>query len=344
MRSRIRTPHVSVVLPVYDGERYLAEAIRSVLAQTYEDFELIVIDDGSTDHTEEVLSAISDARLRVIRFPEHRGLVEALNCGIRRSHSALIARMDADDVCMPRRLERQVAFLNAHPDVAICGTWARTFGHRDGVRRQPLQAEEIFARMLFGGAMVHPSLMMRRAFIEQHDLAYADEAAHAEDFDFLSRAAELTKLANLPEILLLYRAHERQVSVVHGRQQLETHARLAVRQLRLLIPDVTKDDEALHVHLINGGIPASGLARVEQWLLRLERANRQCARYDGSAFQRELRRRWFSAHAQGKSADLGILRSLWKSPLGGIRDIGVLRHGRLIANCLIGRLHGHGPV
>ena len=115
MRSRIRTPHVSVVLPVYDGERYVAEAIRSVLAQTYEDFELIVIDDGSTDHTGEVLSVFSDARLRVIRFPEHRGLVEALNYGIRESDSPLIARMDADDICMPAVLNGRWLFWMSTP-------------------------------------------------------------------------------------------------------------------------------------------------------------------------------------------------------------------------------------
>src|SRR5437016_3101798 len=105
-----RLPRIAVVLPVYNAEQYIGAAITSVLAQTFTDFELVVIDDGSEDRTGEVLTGFSDPRLRVLRFPENRGLVSALNAGIRESASEFIARMDADDICMPLRFERQVAF------------------------------------------------------------------------------------------------------------------------------------------------------------------------------------------------------------------------------------------
>ncbi|MBI5912307.1 MAG: glycosyltransferase [Betaproteobacteria bacterium] len=333
MTASPRAPHIAVVLPVHDGENYLAEAIRSVLAQTLADFELIVIDDGSTDRTGAILSAFSDSRLRVIRFAENRGLVEALNCGIRASRSELIARMDADDVCLPRRFERQAAFLIAHPEIDLCGTWTRVFGNCPGVRRQPVEPAQVRAHMFFGGAIDHPSLMMRRAFVERNGLAYNDDHRYAEDLDFLIRAADFGKLSNVPEILLRYRMHGRQVSVVRKQEQLDAHRRLLVRQLRSLIPDAGADEE-FHVQLATSGVGESELGRAESWLLRLDRVNHDSGRYDPGAFQRELRRMWFYAHAHCASVGLRTLGSYWTSPLGGVRDIGLLRQLRLAAKSL----------
>ncbi len=339
MSASARTPNISVVLPVYDGEHHLADAVRSVLAQTFRDFELIVIDDGSTDRTGAILSDFSDARLRIVRFPANRGLVEALNVGIRESKSELIARMDADDLCMPRRFERQVAFMNAHPEVDACGTWTRVFGNRRGVRRLPVEPEHVRAHLFFGGAIDHPSLMMRRAFVTQNGLTYNDDFPCAEDLDFLMRAADVGTLANVPEVLLRYRTHSRQVSVVRKWDQLQAHKRLLVRQLRSLVPEAAGDEE-FHVRLGTNGIDETELARAERWLLCLGRANRTRGRYDPMAFQRELRRSWFYAHFHRESPGLSILSSYWKSPLGGIRDIGVPRHIGLVLKCAVGRTAG----
>jgi hypothetical protein len=187
--------------------------------------------------------------------------------------------------------------------------------------------------MFFGGAIDHPSFMMRRTFVERSGLAYNDDYRYAEDLDFLMRAADIGSLSNVPEILLLYRAHSRQVSVVRRQEQLDAHRRLLVRQLRSLIPDAGADEE-FHVHLATSGVGEAELGRAESWLLRLDRANRDRERYDGSAFQRELRRTWFYAHARCASVRLGTLGSYWTSPLGGLRDIGLLRHLRLAAKSL----------
>jgi glycosyltransferase involved in cell wall biosynthesis len=326
-----RTPRIAVVLPVYNGEDYLAEAIRSVLSQTFTDFELVVIDDGSTDRTADVLAGFSDARMRIIRFRHHRGLVQALNTGIRESRSELIARMDADDICLPHRFEKQVAFMDAHSDIALCGTWARLFGDARSVLRPAVEPKQIHARLFFGGAMDHPSIMMRRAVLERHGLAYDDTFRHVEDFDLFIRLAELAKLANLPEVLLRTRAHDREVSVVHRHEQLETEARLLVRQLRLLIPGVTKDEEVFHVKVAMRRLDASNLELAEQWLLHLERVNRESGRYDVGAFRHELRQTWYHLHAGVTPPRLRVLLSYWKSPLGSVRGIGLRAHAALIA-------------
>ncbi len=331
MTPVVSAPLVSVVLPVFNGEAHIGDAVRSVLAQTFTDFELLVIDDGSTDGTARILSGFADRRVRVIPLAGHQGLVAALNRGTRESTSVFIARMDADDVCLPRRFERQVAFLETHPDVDICGTWTRHIGERRGMRRLPVGAERIRAQMFIGGALDHPTIMMRRAFVEAHGLAYRDDFAGAEDLDFLTRSAEVGRLANIPDILLLYRAHSQQVSVVSAAAQASTHARIAARQLRALVPDADEEEAAFHLRLVSGQTDAVERARAERWLLRLDRVNRLACRYDAAAFLGELRRLWFRAHDRPSSAGLRTLRSYWSSPLSGLRDIGVLRHARFVA-------------
>ncbi|MDO8793105.1 MAG: glycosyltransferase [Vicinamibacterales bacterium] len=324
-------PRVAVVLPVFNGEVHIGDAVRSVLAQTFTDFQLLVIDDGSTDGTARILSSFSDPRLRVIQLAGHQGLVPALNRGIRESTSLLIARMDADDVCLPRRFERQVAFLETHPDVDICGSWTRHVGERRGVRRLPVDPEHIRARMFLGGALDHPAIMMRRAFVEGNGLAYRDDFAGAEDLDFLTRAADVGRLANVPEILLLYRAHPQQVSVVRAAAQASTHARIAARQLRALVPDADEDEVEFHVRLVLGQILSSERARAEHWLLRLDEVNGLARRYDAAAFRAELRRLWFRVHDRPGQPAFGTLREYWSSPLSGVRGVGVLRHARFVA-------------
>ena len=331
-------PRIAVVLPVYNGEKYLAAAMRSVLAQTFRDFEIVVVDDGSTDRTAEILAGFSDARLRLIRQSQNLGLVAALNTGIRESQSEFIARMDADDICHPRRFEKQVAYLETHPDVSVCGTWYRTFGARRRSVRVPVEPEHIRARLFFGWAMGHPTIMMRRSFLEQHGLVYNDEFRHVEDLDFLSRAAELTRLANLPEFLLLNRAHDCQVSVVYEQDQLETEGRLAMRHLRLLLPGVTSEEAAFHRDLAKGLLPPSRLAQAEDWLLRLDRENLEKGTYDARHFRQGLCKWWHRAHStQAASGGIGVLLSYWKSPLASIRGIGFYKHAALAVQSVIRR-------
>jgi hypothetical protein len=330
MSVAVRTPRIAVVLPVWNGEAYLAEAVGSVLAQTFEDFELIAVDDGSTDHTPQVLAGFSDRRLRVITLPEHRGLVAALNAGIRESASELIARMDADDICRPRRFERQVAFLDAHPQVALCGAWMILYGGETDILRPPEAPHQVRARLFFGKALDHPSIMMRRDFLERNGLAYDDEFRHVEDFDFFIRAAELGDLANVPEVLLYSRAHSGAVSVIHREEQVRTQGQLLLRQLRLLMPNVTTDDATLHLEICDGRLPASRLGRAEQWLRRLDRVNVETKRYDAGAFRAELRKKWYELCLRAISERPRALLSYWSSPLASIQDVSLRDHASLV--------------
>jgi len=205
-------PLISVVLPVYNGESYLAEAIESILTQTFKDFELIMIDDGSTDGSLAILRSFEarDARIRLISR-ENRNLATTLNDSIDLVRGVWIARMDQDDIALPYRFEKQLQWLE-QTNADICGSWVRRFGTSDKrLVRLYQNDEEIKMQMLFANPFAHPSVMMRSELAKQ--LRYDKEWEQAEDYDLWERAAEAGwKMTNVPEVLLLYRMHESQIS------------------------------------------------------------------------------------------------------------------------------------
>jgi glycosyltransferase involved in cell wall biosynthesis len=206
------TPTVSVAMAVYNGEQYLAEAVESILAQTFTDFEFIIIDDGSTDGSLSILRryAALDRRIRLVSRP-NRGQVPTLNEILEMARGELIARMDADDIALPSRLEVQVDYLRRHPECLVVGSRVLLIDG-DG---EPLcefskaqTHEEIDGAHLRGegGAIIHPAVVMRReAFLAVG--GYRAEVASAEDLDLWLRLAERGRLANVPEMLLKYRRH-----------------------------------------------------------------------------------------------------------------------------------------
>ncbi len=217
-------PRVSVILPTYNGEKYLGLAVRSVLRQTFGDFELLVLDDGSTDTTPRILQrlAASDERMRVISLP-HGGIVAALREGVRQARANLIARMDGDDICLPERFARQVEYLDAHPEVVVLGTnWVgidpagRPFWRS---RKFVTESAAIRASIERGtNPMLHPSVMFRPAAYERTG-GYRFREDSFEDHDLWKRLIAEGEFANLPEVLTLYRRHQRAVSVGRGRQR-----------------------------------------------------------------------------------------------------------------------------
>ena len=218
-------PLVSVTMPVWNAERYVGEAIESVLAQTLEDFELLVVDDGSTDRSLERLRgyASKDPRIR-LTSRENRGLVATLNELVAASRGVFVARMDSDDVCLPERFALQVAFLERRPDVVCVGG---AFELIDGqgrllTRLRPPAADAEMQRLALAGhnSAPHPSLMIRREALVAAG-GYDPELFLAEDLDLVLRLGEVGRLANLEEVVLRYRVHPGSVSGRHAGLQRE---------------------------------------------------------------------------------------------------------------------------
>ena len=243
-------PLVSVVLPVRNGLPYLAAAVDSILHQNYRNFELIVIDDGSTDDGRDWLAvrAAQDDRLRLLANPR-RGLVEALNYGIAQACGTYIARMDADDIALPERFTLQVSFLEAHPAIAVLGTQAThidengdSLGYSTSYPTDPSALSRSLAEK--GCILLHPTAMARRTAVLEAG-GYRSVTETAEDYDLWLRLDERFSLANLPETLLRYRRHPKQVSTgVNWRQRLARDmALLSARERRAGRPDPLNDLE-----------------------------------------------------------------------------------------------------
>jgi glycosyltransferase involved in cell wall biosynthesis len=205
-------PLISVLMPVYNGERYLDAAVRSILAQTLGDFELIVVDDGSTDRSLARLQTLErgDARIRLISRP-NTGIVGALNDAIAAARGRYVARLDGDDIATPDRFARQIEYLQQHPECVCLGSavvFTDPLGVPQDVHRPPLDHDGIDALLLkgWGGALIHPVVMMRADAVRRVG-GYDKEFEFVEDVDLFLKLAEIGKVANLPDVLLHYRQH-----------------------------------------------------------------------------------------------------------------------------------------
>jgi len=238
-------PPVTVLMAVHDEERFVGAAVRSILAQTFDAFEFVVVDDGSHDRSREVLGSFADPRLRVVDNPENLGLTRSLNRGLARARGAYVARFDANDVARPDRLARQVAFLDANPDVVAVGSRARQIRPNGAVARgnpiaAPLTRDGIDWALMFYSPLVHPATAFRRSVVE--DLGGYDERfTSAQDADLWSRLAAVGRLANLPEALIDLRIVPSSISghenVRRRLTMVPYMAEVAARNIRRLIGD-----------------------------------------------------------------------------------------------------------
>lgn len=200
-------------MSVYNGTPYLTDAIDSILEQSFSDFEFLIIDDGSTDSSVDIIESYEDKRIRLIRNEYNLGLTKSLNKGLDAARGEFVARMDADDVAAPDRLSLQVAFMEAHPEIAVAGTFIKAVDESgEEIRRYPTSHSLIVLHMLFENAMAHPSTILRKEIFDQHGLRYDESLTIAQDYDLWYRTAQYSHLANINKVLLEYREHEHQVS------------------------------------------------------------------------------------------------------------------------------------
>lgn len=226
-------PAISVALSVYNGERFLGAAIESVLAQSFADFEFLILDDGCTDGSQAIIAhyAARDPRIRPI-LRENRGLIVSLNQLLDEARAPLVARMDADDICRPERFARQVAFLEANPDHGVIGSWSEDIDENGELcsapgTDHPVTHDDVLAVLEQRSPLCHPSVMARRKVLLEVG-GYHSAYRHCEDYDLWLRLADRTRLANLPERLLLYRRTDGQIS---NRFSIEQHIGAAVSVL-----------------------------------------------------------------------------------------------------------------
>ena len=226
-------PKITVLLPVYNCELYVQTAVESILNQTFTDFEFLIIDDASTDATVSILKKIDDSRIQLIEKPVNTGYTNSLNYGLRIAKGQYIARMDGDDISMPERFAQQIAYLESHPDVVVCGTTYKIVGN-DKQITLPEHHEAIKIGLLWGNCILHPSVMMRKKVLDDFLISYDTSKEPAEDYDMWVRLLSMGKLHNLQEVLMEYRVYGNQVSRKRAEEQKKNDVQAKFKMLQYL--------------------------------------------------------------------------------------------------------------
>jgi len=272
LRDSMHSPKVSVVMSIYNSERYLQEAIDSILSQTFTDFELIIIDDGSTDSSAEILDSYKDTRIKRINNPQNLGLSRSLNLGIASARGEFIARMDSDDISLPERFDHQIKYLQEHDHIGILGTGSLRidqFGQPIGLPWKPPESPGVINWLFcFCNQIGHPTVMgLRNVFIKSG--GYNPDMLYAEDFDLWQRISEFSKLSNLQEVYVHRHIHDCNVSIKFHDIQKKNDILIRQRTISNLLGYRVDREDAIHLTT-----PSSGAAPKNSVRILIEMLNR----------------------------------------------------------------------
>jgi len=297
-----KLPLVSVVLSVYNAEVYLDEAIQSILNQTYTNFEFIIINDGSTDNSLKIIKKYRNTDDRIILISrENKGLTESLNEGILKSKGKYIARMDADDISMPKRFEAQVEFLELNIDVGICGTWVEVFGQnlKTNIWKLSTHNSRLKTELVFSSCFAHPSVMIRKDVLINNKLSYDKKYPNAEDFQLWTELADLTNFANINKVLLKYRVLETSITRIADKNNEEREKiiyKILNHYLQKLELSNTTEEDILHYNLsVNSRMKINDISfdELKRYFKKLELANNNKNIFNSNELKKVLGKKWF---------------------------------------------------
>lgn len=281
---------ISVVMPVYNTPvPILAEAVDSILNQTFRDFEFIIIDDGSEGETAAYLHALRDSRIKLIRNETNIGITKSLNIGFRAAKGKYIARMDGDDISLEERFEKQYQYMENHPDVVLCGCAVEDFGTKNGMHYTKLKDPEEYRikSLFYYPGPVHPTFFIRREILAKYHISYHEELFYAQDYGLLVDISRWGGVINnIPEVLLKRRHHEKRITSQHAKIQKSCSMKTQEKQLCELLGDVSAEDAGLHYRFfyeksLRG---FSDTCKCVEWALKLIRANHRTRIYSEQKF------------------------------------------------------------
>ena len=240
-------PEISVVIPVYNAASFLQDTIDSVLCQTFRDFELIVLDDGSTDQSVEIIGSYSDPRISCIECVHD--FVGTVSRGYDLAKGKYIARLDHDDLMMPKRLQIQHEFMETNPHIAACGGWIHSFGNNAHEIRYPLLHEQIVLNMLLHEPILNPTGFFRRQFLIEHHIKHQREYSFYADFKFLSEIAKRGRIANIPQILTLHRTSDEQTFEKYLPEGMDMYQKIKFEMMEYLLSRQTNANQSVSKHM-----------------------------------------------------------------------------------------------
>ncbi len=313
---------ISVVMSNYNtNELFLRASIESILNQTYENFEFIIVDDCSTDNSVDVIESYNDKRIKLIKNKENMGLTKSLNIAIRAAKGEFIARMDADDISLPQRFEKQVEFLKQNPEYIACGTAIKVFGGQEKEKiicRTIPDIESFRIHLLFGNYpnIAHPTAMFNHSLLKKHDIEYDEKCLLAQDYKMWVNCSKYAPCFNINEVLLHYRVHGKAVSV--EKQQLQTDIATQIISEQLEALHISCDDEILEIHRNFILERKEYNLKFKKWIKKLIAQNKIYKIYNADKLKKILWKRWaeISYFELAKSRNpIKIIRILANTPI-----------------------------
>ena len=326
-------PTISVVMPVYNSEKYLYEAIDSILNQTYTNFEFIILNDGSIDKIEEIILSYDDQRIVYVKNEENLQIVKTLNKGISLAKGKYIARMDADDISLPERLERQIEFMESNPDIDVCGTGYIALGKKRFIFKPLKKHEYIKIKLLFTSPLAHPTVLMKKEIFD--DYQYDEGYPKAEDYALWIQLINHFTFANISDPLLYYRIHDNQTTVKYDTLQLDSTRKVMKKYLANIMPekDILESNVLLHQDISLRKRVDIDLA--EDWLLKLIKNNNDKAFFSQDILTENIFELWRSQCFSQTGLGLSLLNKFYKSELFLSGRLSALQHVKFIIKCLL---------
>ena len=282
------SPIISVILPVYNCEKYVSEAVQSVLNQTFADFELLIIDDCSTDATVSIIQSFSDQRINLILKEKNSGYTDSLNYAISIAKGKYIARMDGDDICLDTRFQKQIEVMNADEEVILCGTAIQIIDS-EKILKHPINHDDIKVKLCFSNAFFHPTVLFRKDVFAQFH--YNKEFEPAEDYDLWTQLVFKGKVMNIDEVLLKYRVHANQIS--NYKNDIQINA-MTIAQLRMF--QMLFENETIALELYKQAFKYNAINSISEFkavinlFKKIQINNNQLGIYKKSNFNTELQK------------------------------------------------------
>ena len=333
------TPIVSVVMSVYNSALYLRASMDSILKQSFPDFEFIIINDGSTDNSRDIILSYKDARIVLIDNETNKGLIYSLNKGIEHAKGKYIARMDADDISMPVRLERQVSIMESNPVLGACGSSYFSFSKKSVKRVTAITESEVLrAMLLFNSCLCHPAVIIRKKTLLENNIRYTASCLHAEDYDLWIQMGKVSELGNAREFLFKYRRHDNQLTVSEKKGVSETAQTIRRQYLKYLGFAFSEKQFETHSLIASNKLITDKTVpdEIENWLLELIAQNDKLKAIATPHFNYLMAKTWYDCCG---NTNLGLYayNRYFKSALKNYFPMQAKAKTRLLGKCLLRR-------
>lgn len=306
---------VSVLMPVFNGAKYLRESIDSILNQDFSDFELIIINDGSTDESAHIIHSYTDSRIKLINNEQNLGLIATLNKGIKLCRGEYIVRMDADDICLKDRIKTQVSFMDKNLQIGASGSFYKMLRYNKSIIfNLPVQPKELKAFLFFNSPIPHPAAIIRKSILIKHNITYNPIYKHAEDFRLWLDISMHSELANINKPLLLYRVHENQITgnATFSPDKKNSLSLIRNEQLKKLSIQPSVDELNIHAIICDGTKFESKeqIAIADAWLTNMKKKNDEHVIYNQDYFNKIILERWLRVNINFFGIKNGLIHFL----------------------------------